>query len=150
MFRFDLEQCLLKARTLAQLNHPNILRVRHFFVANGTAYLVMDYYQGLSLAEYLYQRGGPLREDQANLLLVPTLRRPASRSCQGLPVPRPQTSEPLPGAPGNPVARAPPCLTSVPPAMPWASLATPCRPSFWRWRPSAAAGSGDMVNSQTS
>ena len=73
LFRFGLEQFLLEARTLAQLDHPNIVRVRHFFEANGTAYLVMDYYQGLSLAEYLDQRGGRLPEDQAKLLILPTL-----------------------------------------------------------------------------
>ncbi|MFZ1576245.1 MAG: serine/threonine-protein kinase [Chromatiaceae bacterium] len=73
LFRFGLEQFLLEALTLAQLDHPNIVRVRHFFEANGTAYLVMDYYQGLSLAEYLDQRGGRLPEDQAKLLIVPTL-----------------------------------------------------------------------------
>ena len=73
LFRFGLEQFLLEARTLAQLDHPNIVRVRHFFEANGTAYLVMDYYQGLSLAEYLDQRGGRLPEDQAKLLIPPTL-----------------------------------------------------------------------------
>jgi serine/threonine protein kinase len=73
LFRFGLEQFLLEARTLAQLDHPNIVRVRHFFEANGTAYLVMDYYQGLSLAEYLDQRGGRLPEDQAKQLILPIL-----------------------------------------------------------------------------
>lgn len=73
LFRFGLEQFLLEARTLAQLDHPNIVRVRHFFEANGTAYLVMDYYQGLSLAEYLDQRGGRLPEDQAKQLIIPIL-----------------------------------------------------------------------------
>ncbi|MCG6861056.1 MAG: hypothetical protein LJE70_07235 [Chromatiaceae bacterium] len=43
LFRYGLEQFLGEARTLARLDHPNIVRVRHFFEANGTAYLVMDY-----------------------------------------------------------------------------------------------------------
>ncbi|KAA6182478.1 protein kinase, partial [Thiohalocapsa marina] len=51
LFRFGLEQFVREARTLAQLDHPNIVRVRQFFEANGTAYLVMDYYEGLSFAE---------------------------------------------------------------------------------------------------
>jgi serine/threonine protein kinase len=38
-FRYGLEQFLREARTLAQLDHPNIVRVRLFFEANGTAYL---------------------------------------------------------------------------------------------------------------
>ena len=72
-FRFGLEQFLREARTIAQLNHPNIVRVRHFFEANGTAYLVMDYYQGLSLAEYLDQQGDRIPEEQAKQLMLPIL-----------------------------------------------------------------------------
>ncbi len=68
-FRFGLEQFLCEARTLAQLDHPNTVRVRQFFEANGTAYLVMDYYQGLSLAEYLDQQGGRIPEEQAKQLM---------------------------------------------------------------------------------
>ena len=72
-FRYGLEQFIREARTLAQLDHPNIVRVRQFFEANGTAYLVMDYYQGLSLAEYLDQQGGRLPEEQAKQLMLPIL-----------------------------------------------------------------------------
>jgi serine/threonine protein kinase len=100
LFRFGLEQFLLEARTLAQLDHPNIVRVRHFFEANGTAYLVMDYYQGLSLAEYLDQRGAAPARGSGQTTDPPDPRRFAGCSCQGLPAPRPQTPEPLPGAPG--------------------------------------------------
>ena len=74
LFRYGLEQFLTEARTLAQLNHPNIVRVRQFFEANGSAYLVMDYYQGLSLAEYLErQPNGRLAEQQAIALMQPIL-----------------------------------------------------------------------------
>mgnify|MGYP001765756183 CR=1 FL=1 len=72
-FRYGLEQFLREARTLAQLDHPNIVRVRHFFEANGTAYLVMHYYQGLSLAEYVDQQGGRLAEEPARQLMLPIL-----------------------------------------------------------------------------
>ena len=72
-FRYGLEQFLREARTLAHLDHPNIVGVRHFFEANGTAYLVMNYYQGLSLAEYLDQQGGHMPEEQATQLMLPIL-----------------------------------------------------------------------------
>ncbi|WP_428309930.1 bifunctional serine/threonine-protein kinase/formylglycine-generating enzyme family protein [Hydrocarboniphaga sp.] len=52
-FEFGKEQFLREARIVAKLDHPNVVRVRTFFNANGTAYLVMDYYEGLSLGEYL-------------------------------------------------------------------------------------------------
>nr|WP_301334140.1 serine/threonine-protein kinase [Solimonas sp. SE-A11] len=52
-FRYGREQFLQEARIVARFDHPNIVRVRSFFNANGTAYLVMDYYEGQSLGEYL-------------------------------------------------------------------------------------------------
>jgi C-terminal peptidase prc len=74
LFRYGLEQFLTEARTLAKLDHPNIVRVRHFFEANDSAYLVMDYYRGLTLAEYLdRQPGDRVREDKAIALLQPVL-----------------------------------------------------------------------------
>ncbi|HEX4871982.1 MAG TPA: SUMF1/EgtB/PvdO family nonheme iron enzyme [Nevskiaceae bacterium] len=48
------EQFLREARIVAALDHPNIVRVRSFFNANDTAYLVMDYYEGLSLDGYFH------------------------------------------------------------------------------------------------
>jgi len=53
LFRFRLDQFLREARTLAQLDNPNIVRVRQFLEANGTAYLVMGDYEELSFAEHL-------------------------------------------------------------------------------------------------
>ncbi|WP_295882308.1 serine/threonine-protein kinase [uncultured Thiohalocapsa sp.] len=53
LFDYGLKQFLAEAQTLAQLDHPNIVRVRQFFASNRSAYLVMDYYRGVSLAEHL-------------------------------------------------------------------------------------------------
>ena len=58
-FKYGLDRFLDEARTLAKLDHPNIVRVRDFFEENGTAYLVMDYCEGLTLAEYV--NGHPTR-----------------------------------------------------------------------------------------
>lgn len=52
-FEFGLEQYLTEARMIAKFDHPHIVRVRNFFRAYGTAYLVMDYYDGRSLGDYL-------------------------------------------------------------------------------------------------
>ena len=57
LFRYGLEQFLDEARLLAQFDHLNIVRVRSFFEANATGYLVMDYYRGMNLAEYVKQSG---------------------------------------------------------------------------------------------
>ena len=49
-----------EAKTLATMQHPNVVRVRNFFLANDTAYLVMDYEPGKNLGSYIKQRGGGL------------------------------------------------------------------------------------------
>lgn len=49
------EQFLKEARIVARLDHPNVVRVRGFFNANDTAYMVMDYYDGMSLDAFFSQ-----------------------------------------------------------------------------------------------
>ena len=49
------ERFTREAQVVAQLDHPNIVRLRGFFNANGTAYLVMDFYEGMSLDSYFVQ-----------------------------------------------------------------------------------------------
>lgn len=73
LFRFGLEQFLQEARTLARFDHPNVVRTRSFFEQNGTAYLVMDYLQGVNLAEYLLAQGGRLTERQASEIMMPII-----------------------------------------------------------------------------
>lgn len=73
-FRYGLTQFLQEARTLAQFDHANIVRVRNFFEENGTGYLVMDYYDGITLAGYLAQQPqGRLPEKAAVAILMPIL-----------------------------------------------------------------------------
>ena len=72
-FRYGMEQFLQEARTLAQFDHPNVVRVRSFFQENGTAYLVMDYLQGNSLYDHLTQVGGRMNEQAALDTMLPLL-----------------------------------------------------------------------------
>jgi serine/threonine protein kinase len=72
LFRYGLEQFLYEARTLAKFNHANLVRIRHVFEENATAYLVMDYYEGMTLAESLYRKG-KLPEQAALDILMPIL-----------------------------------------------------------------------------
>jgi serine/threonine-protein kinase len=55
---------LREARLQSQLDHPNIVRVYEFFLAEENYYLVMEYVAGMSLADLLKQRGR-LTESQA-------------------------------------------------------------------------------------
>jgi len=49
-----------EAKVLTSLHHPNIVKVRGFFLDNNTGYLVMDYERGKNLASYIKRRKGGL------------------------------------------------------------------------------------------
>jgi len=72
-FEFGLEQFMQEGRTVARFDHPNIVDVRSYFEENGTGYLVMDYYEGQTLAEYLSSNGGTLSEGEALALIEDVL-----------------------------------------------------------------------------
>ena len=48
---------LKEARTIAQFKHPHIIRIHDVFEENGTAYYVVDYYNGDALNKYVECRG---------------------------------------------------------------------------------------------
>lgn len=73
-FAFGRERFMEEGRTLAQFDHPNIVRVRSYFEAHGTGYLVMDYYEGQTLASYLAEHGGTLSEAEAVGIIRDVLR----------------------------------------------------------------------------
>lgn len=51
-----LNSFLREARTLVKFRHPNIVRVMSVFEANGSAYLVMEYEQGVEFRDYVRQQ----------------------------------------------------------------------------------------------
>ena len=59
---------------LEDVAHPNIPRVRSHFAANGTAYLVLDYYDGKTAAEHVGAAGGRLATDRALALVMGVLQ----------------------------------------------------------------------------
>ncbi len=67
-YQAGLRNFVKEARALAHFKHPHIVRVLRFLEANGTAYVVMEYEEGQSLADYL-KRHGP-RLDEATILRV--------------------------------------------------------------------------------
>ena len=54
-----------EAQTVARFNHPGIVAVHTAFKENNTAYMVMEYLQGRTLAELLEPNGGALSEQDA-------------------------------------------------------------------------------------
>ncbi len=73
LFSYGLEQFINEARTLAQFDHPNVVRVKTFFKNFGTAYMVMDYYDGMSLNEYMTSKGNVLGETITLGIMYPIL-----------------------------------------------------------------------------
>ncbi len=67
-YQCGLKEFLREGQALARFKHANIVRVLRFIEANGTAYMVMEYEKGESLAQYL-KHNGP-RLDQASLLRI--------------------------------------------------------------------------------
>ncbi len=73
LFLIGLELFLKEARTLAKFDHENIVRVRNVLEENGTAYLVMNFYEGTTLAAHLEHKGGRLPENVAISIMLPLL-----------------------------------------------------------------------------
>jgi formylglycine-generating enzyme required for sulfatase activity/serine/threonine protein kinase len=67
------QQFLSEGRALSQLDHPHVVSVLRCFEANGTAYMLMPWYQGEALHRLL-QRSGTLTRDEAMALSRPLLR----------------------------------------------------------------------------
>ena len=72
LFEYGKQQFLQEAVTIARFDHRNIVEVRDFFPANGTAYIVMRYYDGQTLRECLHKQG-TLSEEAAIGYLIPVL-----------------------------------------------------------------------------
>jgi serine/threonine protein kinase len=45
-YDWGLQRFLDEAKILVQINHPCVVRVRDYFTANGSAYIVMEYEEG--------------------------------------------------------------------------------------------------------
>ena len=55
-YNLGLEGFIREARTLARFNHPHIVRVHSVFQHNGTAYMVMEFEEGETMAALLERR----------------------------------------------------------------------------------------------
>src|SRR5688500_7341360 len=71
-FQWGLDRFRKEAQTLVTFRHNNIVTVYRYFEANGTAFLVMAYEDGESLARIL-ERAGTLTEEEINDILGPLL-----------------------------------------------------------------------------
>jgi len=70
-FERGLDWFIEEAKTLAKFKHPNVVRVARFFRAHNTAYIVMDYEEGQTLASLL--TGETATETEIRTILNPIL-----------------------------------------------------------------------------
>jgi serine/threonine protein kinase len=61
-FRFGMKCFFEEGRALADITHPNVVRVVNFFRANETVYMVMQYVRGRTLQYHIQARKEPVRE----------------------------------------------------------------------------------------
>ena len=74
-FQQNRSRFLKEAKALAKLQDvPQIVGIRGFFEENNTAYIVMEYVQGMDLRHYVRKQGGRLTVEQLLPLLDPVLQ----------------------------------------------------------------------------
>ena len=73
-YRSGLEKFVDEAKRLAQFySLPGIVSVRDYFRENGTAYIVMEFIEGVTLKDYLKDRGGKIPITEAMSMLEPVM-----------------------------------------------------------------------------
>jgi serine/threonine protein kinase len=71
-FNYGLTKFLEEARTLARfVENPNFVSVRDYFEENNTAYMAMNYIDGITLIDYLESKGGKVGVDEALSIFMP-------------------------------------------------------------------------------
>lgn len=72
-FKWGLDRFIEEAQTLAKFDHPNIVRVYRYFRSNNTAYMVLQFEEGLSLKSWLKGLGRAPRQKELDAIIGPLL-----------------------------------------------------------------------------
>lgn len=67
-----MQRFIEEARNLVRFKHPNIVRVMSVFEMNNSAYIVMEYEEGIDLSQHLAQPGA-ISEHALKSLLIPII-----------------------------------------------------------------------------
>ena len=70
-FEAGMKSFVNEAKLLASFDHPSLVKVYRFWEAHGTAYMVMPYYEGITLKDKLRELGQPPDEAWLMTLLAP-------------------------------------------------------------------------------
>jgi len=84
-FEWGLDRFLEEARVLKKFsNHPGIVAVDTVFKDNGTAYLVMEFLDGVTFEEFLARRGGRITFETAMRVVLPSMDALAAVHVEGI------------------------------------------------------------------
>jgi serine/threonine protein kinase len=72
-FEAGMKSFINEARLLAQFDHPALVKVYRFWEANNTAYMVMPFYEGISLKQLVYEHPEKITEHYLMGMLPPLL-----------------------------------------------------------------------------
>lgn len=73
-FEKGLKRFIDETKVLIKFNNlPGIVSIEDFIIANGTAYIVMEFLEGCSLKDYIKKSGGRISFDRALKLLTPIM-----------------------------------------------------------------------------
>ena len=73
-YKAGLKKYVAEAQNVSQFSEiPGIVSVKDFFYANETAYIVMEFIDGISLKDYLKEKGGRLSEEETLKIMKPVL-----------------------------------------------------------------------------
>ena len=73
-YKQGLKKYVAEAQNVSQFSEiPGVVSVKDFFYANETAYIVMEYIDGISLKDYLKEKGGSLTEEETLRIMKPVL-----------------------------------------------------------------------------
>jgi len=82
-----------ESKAISILSHPNIVKVYDVSVTDRLQYIVMEYVDGITLKEYLKQRGGALTWKETVHFCHTGAQRLAARTLQGHHPPRCKAAE---------------------------------------------------------
>ncbi len=84
-FEWGLDRFLEEARVLKKFSaHPGIVAVDTVFKDNGTAYLVMEFLDGVTFEEFLGRRGGRITFETAMRVALPAMDALAAVHAEGI------------------------------------------------------------------
>ena len=74
-FHHSRDRFMREAKMLARFSQlDEVVQVKNFFLANNTAYIVMEYVEGITLKQYVKDRGGRISPREAFDILRPVIR----------------------------------------------------------------------------